>query len=187
VNAKVAIQNLEELATEMEEDTGIFESGGGRFANTLHDSLRSRTAIRRRDQAKNFANTTLKELFGGQLSDAEREAAAKEYYNDALNNEENSLIIRRKVAQLKEGYQSELQKAQFFENNRTLYGFRGASNLPMVSQSGGKIKQDDSGGGAFSNEAYASSEAPPKIGASEDGYTYLGGDPSNAKSWKRVK
>lgn len=144
VNAKTAIDRLEGLADEMEADTGLFESGGGRFASELPDALRSRDAIRRRDQAKNFANTTLKELFGGQLSDAEREAAAKEYYNDALGNAENAKIIRAKIAQLRDSYNTEVAKAKYYENNGTLQGFSGvlpesiAREKPTRDQ-GGKI------------------------------------------------
>lgn len=125
VNAKTAIDRLERLAGEIESDTGFGEAGGGRIASMLPDSMRSRDAIRRRDQAKNFANTTLKELFGGQLSDAEREAAAKEYYNDALGNEDNAKIIREKIAQLRDAYSTEVAKANYYEQNGTLLGFRG--------------------------------------------------------------
>ena len=127
-NSKAAINRLEKLADEMEKDTGIGEAGGGRFAPLLHDSLRSRDAIRRRDNTRNAANTTLKELFGGGLSDAEREAAAKEYYNDNLDNKTNAKILRDKIKQLKSSFDSELKKAKYYEKNNTLSGFSGASN-----------------------------------------------------------
>jgi hypothetical protein len=132
VNAKTAIDRLETLATEMENDTGLMESGGGRFASIMPDFMRSRDAIRRRDQARNFANTTLKELFGGQLSDAEREAAAKEYYIDALNNTDNAKVIRNKVSQLREAYDAEVEKARYFQQNKTLDGFK----APPLDQGG---------------------------------------------------
>jgi len=134
VNVKTAIDRLEALASEMEKDKGFGEAGGGRFASVLPDALRSRDAIRRRDQARNFANTTLKELFGGQLSDAEREAAAKEYYNDALGNAENAKILRDKIAQLKDAYNTELAKAQHYEREKTLSNFSGASQLKQISK-----------------------------------------------------
>lgn len=120
VNARSSIENLEKLAAEMEKDpTG----GGGRFAQKAPDWLRSRTAIKNRDNARNFANVTLKKLFGGQLSDAEREAAAREYYNDALDNKENAALIKKKVEQLRGAYENEVEKAKYFEKNDTLSGW----------------------------------------------------------------
>jgi hypothetical protein len=122
-NARAAIENLEGLARELEGDTGTGESGGGRFKTLLPDAMRSRAAIRRRDSARNFANTTLKELFGGQLSDAERDAAAKEYWIDALGNEDNAKILRRKVKTLRKIYENEISKAKHFEKFDTVDGW----------------------------------------------------------------
>lgn len=124
-NAATTIQRLEALAGEMEGDQGLFESGGGAIKANLPDWARSSDAIRRRDSARNFANATLKELFGGQLSDAEREAAAREFYNEKLDNKENAKIIRQKVLQLKDNMNSQDEKAAFFEsNNQSLRGYK---------------------------------------------------------------
>jgi hypothetical protein len=188
VNAKTSIDRLEALAAEMESDTGVFESGGGRFASTLPDALRSRDAVRRRDQAKNFANTTLKELFGGQLSDAEREAAAKEYYNDALSNSENAKIIRAKIEQLREGYNTEVAKAKYYEQNGgTLRGFSGGISESIAAEP----TKRDQGGKLLSGTAVAGDsgeEGPVKMtngsetrmvpmqhfeAAKKDGYTIV--------------
>lgn len=124
-NAIAAITKLEALATEMEADVGFGEAGGGRFADVMPDVLRSRDAIRRRDDTRNAANTTLKELFGGQLSDAEREAAAKEYYNDALDNETNAKILRRKIGELRSNVVNQTDKADYYEQHGTLTGWKG--------------------------------------------------------------
>jgi hypothetical protein len=126
-NAANAIAKLESLAAEMEADKGLLQSGGGRIAAELPDFARSRDAIRRRDDTRNAANTTLKELFGGQLSDAEREAAAKEYYNDALDNEANAKILRRKIDELKSNMRAQEEKAKYFEREGTLMGFQGTA------------------------------------------------------------
>ena len=124
VNAEAAIKRLEAIASEMEKDTGFGEAGGTRFEAIIPDALRARDAIRRRDSARNAANTTLKELFGGQLSDGERIAAAKEYYNDALDNKANAALLRDKIQQLKEGLKTETEKTKYYEANRSLRGFK---------------------------------------------------------------
>jgi len=142
-NAVHAINQLEKMAEELEGDSGLFELGGGRIS-ALGDTFRSRTAIRRRDSTRNFANTTLRELFPGALSDAEREAAAKEYYNDALSNEDNAKIIRDKIGQLKNALQSETDKALYFQQNKSLSGYddvlrtntRNDETTPNIDNSG---------------------------------------------------
>lgn len=146
-NAINAIAKLDALAKEMESDQGTFESGGGRIAAELPDWARSRDAIRRRDDTRNAANTTLKELFGGQLSDAERESAAKEYYNDALGNKENAAILRRKIGELKDNLNAQDAKASFYENNGTLVGYKGLTKPAGDTKTvGGKTYRKVSGG-----------------------------------------
>lgn len=121
VNSEFTIKKLEDLQKEMEADQGFGEAGGTSLP--LPDMFRSTTAIRRRDETRNAANSTLKELFGGALSDSEREAAANEYYNDKLPNKENAKILKDKITQLKAQRSSEIDRAKYFEKNRTLKGY----------------------------------------------------------------
>lgn len=130
INSGSTIEKIEQLANDMEatgasKDELLALDEGGALANIAPDFFKSRKMIKERDQARNFANTTLKELFGGQLSDAEREAAAKEYYNEALPREENIKIMRQKVAEIKRAYEAKRAKAKHFEERGTLKGFKG--------------------------------------------------------------
>lgn len=123
VNAINTIEKLDQLADEVAADTGFGEAGGGRLASLLPDALRSRLAIQRRDDARNFANKTLKELFGGQLSDAEREAAAREYWNDSLDNKSNAIRLKGKIKELRDAVAAQDAKALHFQQNRSLKNF----------------------------------------------------------------
>lgn len=120
-NASNTIAKLEKLQAEVAADTGFGEAGGTRFP--IPDVFRSRLAIERRDDARNFANKTLKELFGGQLSDAEREAAAREFWNDELDNKSNAIRIQGKIKELKDNLKMQTKKAQYYEKNKSLSGF----------------------------------------------------------------
>lgn len=133
-NAATSIASLEKLATELEKDNGTFQSGGGR-ASFLPDALRSRDSIRYRDTAVNAANATLKEIFGSQLSDGERMAAAKEFYNDGLDNKENAKILRGKIELMKQNLETEAAKARHFEANRTLSGYKPMTQKRELEQS----------------------------------------------------
>ncbi len=162
VNASAAIDGLETLATELEGDVGFGEAGGGRIASVLPDAMRSRDAIRRRDSARNFANTTIKELFPGAVSDSEREAAAKSFYNDSLDNKENAKILRAKIAQFRAAHQQEAAKAKHYEQYGTLIGFKGDLR---PSFAGNKTPPPGGPGATGSwdgmNQANADGGAPP--------------------------
>ncbi len=139
-NAEAGLSRLEAIQKELEADTdptgtGLFESGGGRFAPITPDAFKSRDAIRRRDLARNAANQTLKSLFPGAISDAEREAAAKEYYNEGLGNAENAKILASKIAQLKGNLEAEKQKAKHYEQRGgSLQGFQ-----PVIQKEQGPL------------------------------------------------
>lgn len=169
LNAKRSIEKLSELAKELEGDTGFLQSGGGR-ASGLPDALRSRDAIRRRDSAVSYANSTLKELFGGQLSDAERESAAREFYNDKLDNTENAKTLRSKIAQLQAGFEQESAKAKHFEKFGSLHGYSGVPGAPNVSFA---QQQQQTQPGLGLTEANASNQPPMenqrKVGAKVSG------------------
>lgn len=130
INSGSTIEKIEKLADKMategskNDETLAFNQGGG-LAAMAPDFLKSRNMIMERDQARNFANTTLKELFGGQLSDAEREAAAREYYNEALPREQNVEIMRQKLAEIKRAYEAKRAKADYYEKTGTLKGYKG--------------------------------------------------------------
>lgn len=130
-NAETAIGRILEVAKELEANKDSVTAGGGR-SSILPDSLRSRDSIRWRDAAQNEANATLKELFPGSLSDDERRAAAKEFYNDQLSNEENAKILRAKASQLQRSLQDQRSKADYFGSQGTLKGMSNSapSNAP---------------------------------------------------------
>jgi hypothetical protein len=123
VNALSSIKKLEEVVADLEkEGDGVFASGAGR-TSVLHDSLRSKDSVKWRDNTITSANATLKELFGSQLSDAERESAANDFYNDNLSNAENAKIIKRKLSDLRAGMQNKDAKVAEFFKQGTLSNF----------------------------------------------------------------
>ena len=128
VNALSSINKLKEIASDLEkEGDGLFSVGGGR-SSILPDVARSGKSVKWRDNAVTSANATLKELFGAQLSDSERESAAKEFYNDMLPNSENAAILRRKIADLEAGLRNKDRKVETFLKEGTLKNYRPTTN-----------------------------------------------------------
>lgn len=140
-NAVRNISKLESIRDQLlKEGDGLLSVGGGR-SSMLPNALRSRTSLQWKTDAQNSANTTLKELFGGQLSDAEREAAAKEYYNDELPNATNAEILTRKIEDLKAATADKDEKAKYFQSNKaTLKGFTPSASKELSPSSTGKVK-----------------------------------------------
>lgn len=123
-NAQAAIDRLEAYANQLEApENQHWTQGGGRFAEFAPDVIRPSGALERKEQIPKAANTTLKELFGGQLSDKERESAAAEYYNDKLDNAANARILRDKIKQLRGVLADKQAKAEYLNKNRTLKGY----------------------------------------------------------------
>lgn len=124
VNAQQTINQLTQLQNELKKESGNFiQAGGGRLGSMLPDQLRSTDSIRWKSEIPAKANLVLKDLFGGQLSDGERLAEAKTYYNDLLSPEENAKVLEKKIDTLKKQLQSESAKASFYERNGSLKGF----------------------------------------------------------------
>lgn len=123
--AKDAIAKLNSLRAEIANDKGFVQAGGGPIAGSMPDMFRTQASIARRDNIVSVANSALKATFGGQLSDGERNALAKEFYNDKLSNAENLKIIDRKIAELNHGLGVQKAKSAYFQKKGTLSGFGG--------------------------------------------------------------
>ena len=147
VNMRKSIEGMKGLIKELKADGGLIQAGGGRAAPLIPDALRAENSIRWRDQARNFANPTLKYIFPGAISDDERTAAAKEYYNDSLPNARNAEMLARKVQQAEETFARESAKAKFYEDNgKTLDGYVGADSTPETKVINGKTYKKVAGG-----------------------------------------
>lgn len=173
-NAINTIEKLKQLQMEVAQDTGFGEAGGTRFP--IPDMFRSRLAIERRDDARNFANKTLKELFGGQLSDGEREAAAREYWNDDLDNESNAKRLMGKIKELEDNVRAQDAQAQFFQENGTLAGFQYTpiDNQEIADKYASQQEKTSGMLGMKTANASESEYSPPAQGTTQEynGVTY---------------
>lgn len=123
-----AIDKLQKYRDDIEAEIkskDTFQAGGGPISGSLPDMFRTQASINRRDQIQSVANQALKATFGGSgITDSERKAMASEFYNDKLDNRYNLDIIDRKIKELKNSLNSQVQKAQYYQQNRTLGGFK---------------------------------------------------------------
>lgn len=187
VNSIQTIKQLKELKSQLEsEGGGLFSAGGGRVASLLPDNLRSSKAISWKTEIPGKANLVLKDLFGGQLSDKEREAESKTYYNDLLSPKENAVILQKKIDTLENQLVSEDAKAKYYQQNGTLRGFEVDDSGEMSAEGLIKPEQGLVPRGLIQQQE-KKAEAPPKPGTVVDGYSFKGGDPSKPENWEVSK
>jgi len=125
VNGVASINKLKAIQQQLEgESKSVFQAGGGPISGALPDWTRTQQSISLRDNARNAANATLKSLFGGQLSDGERKAAASEFYNDSLDAAANAKLLKEKIEQMELGLAEEDAKASHFQKYKTLENYQ---------------------------------------------------------------
>lgn len=164
-SAAQSINMLEGYVDQLEaQKDDIFQAGGGAFASTLPDALRSSESIKLRDDITGIAMQGLKDVFGGAISDGERKALAATFYNDKLPPNENIPILKRKLQTLKDTYANKLAMAQHYENMGTLDGFRGLTQGDMLSN----LKQKDPVRRESVTEAQPGTAIASPAGRSED-------------------
>jgi hypothetical protein len=126
VNALSSINRLEAIQKQLEKEANsVIEAGGGSIAGSLPDMMRSERSIELRDDTINAANATLKDLFGGLITDSERAAAAREFYNDKLDSASNAKRLKAKIEEMKDRIIEQDAKAAWFRDRGTLGGFKG--------------------------------------------------------------
>lgn len=169
-NALNNISKLEGIRDQLlKEGTGPFAAGGGR-STVLPDSVRDTDSIQWRDDARNAANSTLKELFGARISDQERVAASKEYYNDRLPNDRNAAILDRKINELKGTLSDKDSKAEYFKNKATLAGYQ-----PAPIDMGAPAKQRASDTKTVTGKQYSPSRNQTRVTYSDGSTDILDG------------
>lgn len=134
------INNLKEMRKVVEQESkSMISAGGGPISGSLPDALRSEKSIAIRDNIIKTANTALKATFGGNLSNDERQAAAKEFYNDKLGPEENLKIMDSKIKELETARIEKLAKIKYYEDHdKSLKGFKYSASQASPSASEAK-------------------------------------------------
>lgn len=123
-NARITIEQLKKFKKELEEESKkTFEDGGGRIGSMLPDVMRTDQSLVWKRDIPSKANSVLKKLFGGAMSEKDREAESATYYDDMLGPAENAKKLAEKIKQLEMGYENESRKAKYYEKYGTLDGF----------------------------------------------------------------
>lgn len=118
------IERLKAVADYLEAHKNDIVPPSGRFVGRIPDVLRSGTSLNIRDSVEAAMIDGLKETFGGQLSDKEREAKVKTAFNQTLSPAENLPRLRAQIKELEQGKQNKDKKVQHFEGTGTLLGYK---------------------------------------------------------------
>lgn len=161
-------------------EKGFDRSAAGASAQSwLPGSMQSEDR-RMHDQAENnFISAVLRKESGAAISNSEREAEGSKYFPRSGDTPE---VLSQKAA----------ARAQAIANMKASAG-RGYDLVPVATVADGAGVPKKNGSGLI-NEASASDKRPstsqvkaPKPGSVEDGFVFMGGDPSKQSSWKKAR
>lgn len=160
--AKKGIEGLESVIKSLEANPNLT----GSWVNALPEVARSKVAhdaLATEQQAHQALMGDLKHVFGGNLSDSEREVFFKSTYNPLLPAKDNLIKLKGALSEMKQKAASKEQAYQQFK------------------RSGGSLS-------GFTPESLSQpqeKQGSPSPGEEHDGYVFLGGDPSDQKSWRK--
>lgn len=132
--------------------------------------------VKQQDQAqRNFVNAILRRESGAAISDSEFDSAKKQYFPMHGDSKE---VLQQKEANRKTAIAAlNAEGAPALGRvNESLQGMAMGTSIPSTPRNSK---------GEIISEAKASTI--PKHGTVEDGFVFMGGDPSNPKNWKRAK
>lgn len=132
------------------------------------------------EEVEEVVQGSLREALGAAYTEKEGRDLLARTYNPRLDEAENKKRVDRLIKRIEVANKMKQEANSYFQQNGTLSGYKG--QMPTWEMFEGIGEEEQRGGSAT---AYASE--PPKPGTEDGGFVYMGGDPSNPKSWKKAR
>lgn len=134
-----------------------------------------------KEAVQEVVQRSLKPILGAQFARIEGENLIKRAFNPQLSEEMNYQRVMRLSNLVKDSARAMEATAKYWETNGTLAGYVGQEpNEAVYRDLLRQWEEEDSKLGV-------SPQGPPSVGVVEDGYRFLGGDPSNPSNWAEAK
>ncbi|MBO9432577.1 D-alanyl-D-alanine carboxypeptidase family protein [Ruegeria sp. R13_0] len=179
------IAQIETVADQLENGNANLT---GPLLGSLPDVIGAAThpkAVSARETVENVVQRNLRLLLGAQFTAKEGEQLIARAYNPRLPEEENAKRLRRLSLAMNAAAQDTQSQVDYYQQNGTLTGWQGhqwtiadfeaaidGSGQTDATQPRSDATQPNTGG--------------PQVGAIEDGYRFLGGDPQYPDNWEQV-
>lgn len=131
-------------------------------------------AIATREAVEEVVQRNLRLVLGAQFTEKEGERLIARAYNPNLSEQENSQRVLRLYNQMLSAARAKQSASDYFETRGTLTGWKG------------KLFTTDDFLSEFSGEEGGEQPGGLVVGATEDGYRFLGGNPADQTSWEKV-
>ncbi len=161
---------------DIQEDLG---SVSGPSIGAVPEFIRRRInpeAVDTQEQIEEVVQRNLREVLGAQFTEKEGERLISRAYNPSLDEEINARRVNALLGAMEQSRQAQQAADAYFEQMGTMKGYQGPA--PATIQDFDAVL--DAAGGP--EEPVAGGLEP---GVEEDGYVFLGGDPSDPKSWAK--
>lgn len=124
VRVETNLQRLRDARADLLKAKDDFFSVSGRYDALMPDALRGEKSLMIQKNVQGPAFAALKEILGGQFTEQEGKKIAADAYDPRLPPEENLNKIDRAIAELEAKTKDKSRKAQYFEQNRSLRGYK---------------------------------------------------------------
>lgn len=193
--AAKGLSKVRNVANELRKDDSIT----GPIAGMTPDWVRSFTnphAIDVRENLEDVVQRSMRQVMGAQFTEAEGKRLLARAYNPSLPAAVNAQRVEALADSLEKAAKAKMDAIKYYETNGTLAGYQGSTEIPnldAIAEDAGLNKPVPRIGKPEEDEAIAG-EMPvsrpaggPKVGDVRKGYQFIGGNPADKNSWKKVQ
>lgn len=133
------------------------------------------------EQVEEVVQRNLRLILGAQFTEKEGERLIRRAYNPSLDESLNVPRLAMLIEMMDAGVKAKMSAMQFYEQNGTLRGWEG--DVPTVADFDAALDAIDK----QPEQPEQSATGALAVGAVEDGYVYIGGDPGSKDSWQKAR
>lgn len=123
---------------------------------------------------KEIVQRNLRPILGAQFTEREGQLLMERAFDPALDEKTNIKRIERLATQVRRMAEAKQKAVDYYEDKGTLQGFKGEiPDIESVYTTVGQRKE-------------AAAKEAPEVGTVKRGYEFLGGDPKDTNSWRKL-
>jgi hypothetical protein len=148
-DAQKGLQQIATVRKELDDIASGKTKGNltGPVIGSLHDAIGAMvnpSAVDRRELVEEVIQRNLRIILGGQFAQKEGEQLIARAYNPRLPEKANAERLRRLEVAMSRGLEAKLKMSSYFENNRTLAGYKGP-RVPTMAEINAAIEDKSLG------------------------------------------